>query len=70
MEVGMYRFQEALAHERLILSDAEAIRLAAILDRGFNPSPALRNALENLANSKRRPPKLHWKKVAKGGQKR
>jgi RNA polymerase sigma-70 factor (ECF subfamily) len=39
-------------------------RLAALLDRGFDPPPALRRALANLANPKRRPRTLHWKKSA------
>jgi len=46
------------------LSDAELKRLARILDRGFEPTPALRAVLQRLANPKRRPPKLRWKKTA------
>jgi hypothetical protein len=49
---------------RVTLTDAEAKRLARILDRGFEPTPALRAALQRLANPKRRPPKLRWKKTA------
>jgi hypothetical protein len=48
----------------LALSDAEAVRLAAVLDRGFDPPPALRKALASLASPKRRPPRLRWKKPA------
>src|SRR5437870_3015345 len=50
--------------ERLALTDAEAVRLAAAFDRGFQPPPALRKALASLASPKRRPPKLRWKKRA------
>lgn len=52
------------AGERLTLTDEEAQRLATVLDRGFNPPPALRAALASLARSQRRPPKLRWKKSA------
>ena len=48
---------------RIDLTEAEAERLAAILDRGFSPTPALRKALSRLADSKRRPPRLHWKET-------
>lgn len=48
------------AGERLALQDAEIERLAAILDQGFDPPPALRAALANLAQSPRRPPSLRW----------
>jgi hypothetical protein len=50
--------------ERLVLTDDQAKRLAAALDRGFDPPPALRAALANLSKSDRRPPKLRWKKSA------
>ena len=46
--------------ERLILSDAEVERLASILSQGFDPPPALRVALANLAQAPRRPPSLSW----------
>ncbi|EXJ16440.1 hypothetical protein [Imhoffiella purpurea] len=46
--------------ERFALNDAEVERLASILDKGFDPSPALRTALANLAQSPRRPPSLSW----------
>jgi uncharacterized protein (DUF1778 family) len=49
---------------RIELTDAEVARLAEILDRGFSPPPALRKALLRLADSKRRPPRLHWKDSA------
>jgi ribosomal protein S13 len=47
-----------------LLSDTEVERLAEILDRGYSPPPALRKALSRLAESKRRPPRLHWKDAA------
>jgi hypothetical protein len=49
---------------RIDLTDAEVERLAEILDRGFSPTPALREALSRLADPKRRPPRLRWKKTA------
>jgi hypothetical protein len=48
----------------LTLSDGEARLLATVLDRGFDPPPALRAALASLAKPGRRPPKLRWKKSA------
>lgn len=42
------------------LGDEEVQRLAAILDRGYTPTPALRKALSRLASARRRPPKLRW----------
>jgi hypothetical protein len=56
------RHETALGH-RVSLTDAEVERLARILDRGFEPTPALRAALQRLANPKRRPPRLRWKKT-------
>jgi len=50
--------------ERLTLGDAEVSRLAAVLDRGFQPPPALRKVLASLARPRRRPPRLRWKKPA------
>jgi hypothetical protein len=50
--------------ESLALDDREVARLAAILDRPFDPPPALRTALAHLASATRRPPKLRWKKKA------
>jgi hypothetical protein len=55
------RHETAVPH--ITLTDAEVERLARILDRGFEPTPALRAALQNLASPKRRPPKLRWKKL-------
>lgn len=50
--------------DRLTLSAAETLRLAAIFERGFNPSPALRAALANLAQPTRPFPALHWPPAA------
>jgi hypothetical protein len=49
---------------RIDLTEAEAERLAEILDRGFSPTPALRKALSHLADPERQPPRLHWKETA------
>jgi hypothetical protein len=46
---------------RIVLSDSEVERLAAALNRGFLPTPALRKALSRLAATKRKPPKLRWR---------
>jgi len=46
---------------RIALRDSEVERLAAVLDRGFSPTKALRKALSRLAATKRRPPKLRWR---------
>lgn len=45
---------------RLVLSEAETERLANLLDQGFDPPPALRMALANLAQTPRQPPSLRW----------
>ena len=50
--------------DRLMLNDAEVQRLAATLERGFDPPGALRAALANLAQSTRPPPPLHWPPAA------
>jgi len=47
----------------LALSGSEVERLAAALDRPFNPPAGLRAALASLASAGRRPPKLRWKKA-------
>jgi hypothetical protein len=49
---------------RVELTQGEVERLAEILDRGFSPTPALREALSRLAAPKRRSPQLQWKKTA------
>lgn len=55
----MSRFQA----QTLELMDTEISRLAEILDQGFSPTPALREALSRLADPKRQPPRLYWKKA-------
>ncbi len=50
--------------DTLSLSIEETLRLAAILEGGFNPPPALRKALANLAQSSRQPPTLCWPSAA------
>jgi hypothetical protein len=42
----------------------EISRLTSVLDRGFDPPPALRRALANLADPKRSPPNVRWRKSA------
>jgi uncharacterized protein (DUF1778 family) len=39
--------------DRRVLTDAEVQPLAAVLDQGFDPPPALRAALANLAQAQR-----------------
>ena len=51
---------EGLISTRLALDDAEVRRLAAVLDGGFDPSPALRAVLANLMREDHRSPMLHW----------
>ncbi len=46
---------------RLAIDDAEVRRLAEILDQGFSPTPALREALARLADPDRSPPVLSWR---------
>ncbi|HEX4961603.1 MAG TPA: hypothetical protein VF173_12240 [Thermoanaerobaculia bacterium] len=49
---------------QIVLTDAEAERLAEILARGFSPTPALSRALTRLAEPDRQPPRLQWKETA------
>ena len=42
------------------LSDDETRRLAEILDRGFEPPPALLECLRQLADPKRKAPEVNW----------
>lgn len=58
------RKQDEVLMRRIDLTDAEAKRLAEILDRGFSPTPGLRKALARLSDPKRQPPRLHWKETA------
>jgi hypothetical protein len=51
--------------ERLALNEEEVLRLVAVFDRGVNPAPALRRALKNLKNPKRKPPRLRFKGAPK-----
>jgi hypothetical protein len=60
----LHRKQDEGVTGRIDLTDVEVERLADILDRGFSPSPGLREALARLADPKRRPPRLHWKETA------
>jgi hypothetical protein len=48
----------------ITLSDEELRQLAEVLERPFEPTPALRKVLGNLAHSSRRPPKIRWKSGA------
>jgi len=45
---------------RLELDDDETRRLAEILDRGFDPPPALTACLRRLADPERKAPELTW----------
>jgi hypothetical protein len=46
--------------ERITLSDEDVERLAAILERGFCPTPDLRDLLHRLAQTDRQAPELTW----------
>ena len=54
------REQGAAAMPRLDLSAEETRRLAEILDRGFDPPPALLESLGRLADPDRKAPELVW----------
>jgi uncharacterized protein (DUF1778 family) len=58
------RRQDEAGMGRIDLTQAEVERLTEILDRGFSPTPALREALSRLADPERLPPRLHWKESA------
>ncbi len=45
---------------RIELDDDETRRLAEILDRGFDPPPALLKCLRRLADPERKAPELTW----------
>jgi hypothetical protein len=49
--------------ESIKLSNQEVQSLSEILNGEFNPSPALRKALERLASTKRRSPDLTWRNL-------
>jgi uncharacterized protein (DUF1778 family) len=53
---------EAVLPARIALDDDEVRRLADVLDHGFAPTPALRRALSRLADPRRRPPRLRWRR--------
>jgi hypothetical protein len=58
------RNQDESGLGRIELTEIEARRLAEILDRGFSPTPALRESLLHLADPERRPPQLRWKETS------
>ena len=58
--LSQLREQEFAPPTHLDLSDEEAARLADILDRGFDPNPALRETLRRLADPTRKPPEVTW----------
>lgn len=45
---------------RIVLSDEEAERLEAILERGVSPTPALLELLEELGRPEQPMPALTW----------
>lgn len=49
------------APARITLSEEEVERLAVILERGFSPTPDLRDLLRRLAQTDRQPPELTWR---------
>lgn len=51
---------DAASPPRIELTADEARRLAAILDRPFDPPPALLDALARLADPNRSAPVLRW----------
>ncbi len=44
----------------VLLTDAEAARLAELMDQPFAPPPALRTLLERLADPTRQAPEIRW----------
>ncbi len=58
--VRRIREQVASAPSRFELNDDETQRLAEILDRGFDPPPALVRCLRRLGDPERRAPELTW----------
>ena len=48
------------APTHLELDDKEVTRLAELMDRGFEPPPALLESLRRIASPKREPPTLTW----------
>ncbi len=58
--VRRIRDQAATPPSRLELNDDETRRLTEILDRGFDPPPALLQCLRRLTDPERTPPELTW----------
>jgi hypothetical protein len=58
--LSQLREQRAVPMPRLDLSVEETRRLAAILDQGFDPPPALLESLKRLADPGRKAPDLAW----------
>lgn len=56
--------RDGIGGQRVMLSDVEVSRLAAVFERGYCPTPALRKVLTRLLGSPRRPPKLRWRRKA------
>jgi len=54
------RERRAAPLTRLELDAEETRRLAAILDRGFDPTPALLESLKRLADPDRKAPEIAW----------
>ena len=52
--------RRASTTQALKLDDDEVTRLARILEAGFEPTPALREAMRQLSDPARRPPELSW----------
>lgn len=58
--IRQHQEQAATLSTRLQLDDAETRQLAEILDRGFDPPPALLECLRRLADPDRAAPELTW----------
>ena len=58
--IRQHHEQAAALSTRLELDDEETRRLTEILDRGFDPPPALLECLRRLADPKRSAPELVW----------
>lgn len=49
---------------RIELADDEVRKLAEVFERGFAPTPELRNALRRLSDPERTPPTLSWNEAS------
>jgi len=58
--IRQHHEQATALSTRLELDDGETRRLAEILDRGFDPPPALLRCLRRLADPERHAPDLTW----------